>query len=81
MIDKIVNFVSQFDRKNILINCSDELIYLPVFAVRLNRETIFKAKIFPLTFLEANVTLLLPRVIGRHFEKALDVPEKCFGRR
>lgn len=34
-----------------------------------------------LTLFEANLSFLLSRVIGSHFKKALNVAEKCFGRR
>lgn len=34
---------------------------------------------FFLTFLKANLSFLLPGIIGSDFKESLNIPEKCFG--
>lgn len=43
------------------------------------RDHLNGAKCSGLTFLKANLSLLLSRIISSHFKQTLNVPKKCFG--
>lgn len=66
-----------FSPLRIVVDCASTVYRVLLFFFSGGKST-FKKHSW-LTFLKANLSLLLSRVIGSHFKEALNVPEKCFG--